>query len=228
MYDRFIKLIGIDKFNILKNKKVLLVGLGGVGGYAFEALVRSGIGTIVIVDYDIIDITNLNRQIITNKNNIGLLKVDEAYNRAKIINEDINIIKYNCFLNKDNIDNIITSDIDYVIDACDSVNTKETIILKCLKENIKFISSMGTANKFRPELLTITDIRKTSYDKLAKKIRNFVNKNHIKGKITVVSSSEDIKHLDGLGSTSYVPAVAGLMCASYVINDILDNTKKED
>ena len=222
MYDRLIKLIGTEKFNELRKKKVLLIGLGGVGGYALEALVRSGLGTIIIIDYDTIDITNLNRQIITNNSNIGLKKVDEAYIRAKSIDNDINIIKHDTYLDKDNIDKYITSDIDYVIDACDSIHTKEAIIIKCLQNKIKFISSMGTANKFKPELLTITDLRKTSYDKLAKKLRTFVIKNHITGKIPVVSSTEEVQKVSGLGSTSFVPATAGLMCASYVINDIIN------
>lgn len=220
-FERFIKLIGIEKFNTLQNKKVLIIGIGGVGGYALEAIVRSGINNVVIVDYDNIDITNLNRQIISLNNNINEKKVDIAKKRALAINPNINITTYDTFLDKNNIDTIIQSDIDYVIDSCDSTTTKEEIILKCLKENIKFISCMGTANKFDPTLLTITDIRKTNYDKLAKKIRKWVNDNKIKDKIPVVSSKEECKKISCLGSTSFVPGTAGLLCASYVINNII-------
>ena len=108
------------------------------------------------------------------------------------------------------------------IDACDDINAKKLIITYCLKNKIKFISCMGTGNKFHPELLTITDLRKTTYDKLAKKLRNWAVKNKIKGKIMVVSSCEQCQKTDNIiGSTSYVPSVAGMLCASYVINDIL-------
>lgn len=222
-FSRFIKLIGIDKFNVLKDKKVVIIGVGGVGGYALEALVRAGIGNITIVDFDIIDITNLNRQIITNINNIGKYKVDEAKDRALGINKDININIIKDKLKEDNIIDII-KDNDYIVDACDDLNAKKLIIKYALSNKIKFISSMGTGNKFNPELLKITDIRKTSYDKLAKKLRNWVIKEKLKGKIYVVSSIEECKKCDGvIGSTSFVPAVSGMLCASYVINDILNN-----
>ena len=179
-FDRFKKLVGDNIFNNIQNKTVLIVGIGGVGGYALEAIVRSGINNIIIVDKDIIDITNLNRQIITTINNIGTAKVTIAKERALSINPNLNIITHNIFLTQENIDEIITENIDYVIDACDTIDTKKAIITKCLKNNIKFISCMGSANKFRPELLEITTLNKTSYDKLAKRLRKWAKDNNIK------------------------------------------------
>lgn len=224
-FKRFIKLIGIDKFNILKNKKVLIVGIGGVGGYALEAIIRAGISNIKIIDYDKVDITNLNRQILANMNNIGQYKVDIAKKRALSINNKLNIITIKDKLNEENILDVI-KDTDYIIDACDDLKAKKLIITYALKYKIKFISSMGTGNKFNPQLLSITDIRKTTYDKLAKKLRNWVIKEKIKGKIYVVSSTEQCQKCDKIiGSTSFVPSVAGMLCASFVINDILNNIK---
>lgn len=220
-FERFKKLIGAKNFSNIQNKTILIVGLGGVGGYALEALIRSGIINIIIVDKDIIDITNLNRQIIANQKNIGKSKVEIAKKRAKSINPNINIKTHNIFLKKENIDKIINNKIDYVIDACDTIDTKKAIIEKCLKENIKLISCMGTANKFNPQLLEITTLNKTSYDKLAKKLRKWMVDNHINKKIHVVSSKEPTKSSKFLGSTSFVPATAGLLCASYIINNIL-------
>lgn len=220
-YERLIKLIGEKTFDILKNKTVLIIGIGGVGSYAYEAIIRSGINNIIIVDYDNVDITNLNRQIIALNNNIGLKKTQVAKERGLTINKDANIITYDILVDESNINNLFNQKIDYVIDACDDIKAKQLIIKKCLKEKIPFISSMGTANKFKPELLTITDLRKTSYDKLAKKLRKWVIYNNIKGKIPVVSSIEETKRIKGLGSTSFVPATAGLLCASYIINTII-------
>jgi len=220
-FNRFVKLIDEDKFNNLQNIKVLIVGVGGVGGHALESLLRSGILNITIVDYDKIDITNINRQIISLSNNIGENKVLEAKKRALLINPNVNINALSIKLDSNNVNEII-SDFDYVIDACDDVCAKKEIIKCCIKKRIKFISCMGMGNKFNPELIKITEIRKTSYDKLAKILRKWVIDNNINEKIMVVSSTEEVVNLDGfIGSVSYVPSVAGILCASYVINDFL-------
>lgn len=226
MFEREIKLIGEDNFNRIKEKTILIVGVGGVGGYAVEALVRAGIINLIIVDYDIVDITNINRQIIAMQDNIGHKKTDVIKNRILKINPNCNIITINRKLEENNVQELFKYKIDYVIDACDSIKVKEQLILECLKRNIKQISSMGTGNKLNPELLEITDIRKTSYDPLAKKIRKFVVDNKIKKKVIVVSSKESPKKVIGnISSISYVPSVAGLLCASYVINNILKQEK---
>ena len=222
MYERIIKLIGIEKLNLIKSKSVMVIGLGGVGGYAVEGLIRSGIQNIIIVDYDKIDITNLNRQLITNTNNIGLNKTDVMENHIKSINPNCNVTKINIKLNLDNIDILFEYKIDYLIDACDTIVVKQELIKRCINNKIKIISSMGTGNKFNPSMLEIIDIRKTEYDPIAKKIRKYIKDNHIKGYIPVVCSKEQNKKFEGsIPSLMFVPATSGLLCSNYVIKDII-------
>lgn len=225
MFDRVIKLIGEEKFKHLKDKTVLVVGLGGVGGYVCEGLIRSGIGNIILVDYDSVDISNLNRQIISNINNIGLDKVDVMDDRIKSINPDCNVIKLNIKLDEENVIDIFNNyTFDYVIDACDTIVVKEMLIKLSCQYNINIISSMGTGNKFNSSMLSIMDLRKTSYDPIARRLRKFVKDNKINKKIPVVCSTEKNDSFTGdVPSMIFVPAVAGLMCANYVINDIIDN-----
>lgn len=221
-YNRLKLLIG-NKLDDLKNKSILIVGIGGVGGYALEAIVRSGISNIIIVDNDVVDITNLNRQIISLHSNIGKCKVDVAKERVLDINPECNIQTYKTYLTKENTIELFENKIDYVIDACDTTEVKMELIRICHSKNIKLISSMGTGNKMNPALLEVTDITKTSYDPLAKKIRKMIKEEKIKDKVMVVSSKEpplETKEKK-LGSNSFVPATAGLLCASYVINDIV-------
>jgi len=223
MFERNINLIGENNFNKLKSIKVLIVGIGGVGGYALETLVRSGIHFIDIIDFDKIDLTNLNRQIITNQFNIGNLKIEEALIRAKTINSNVIINTFSIFLNKDNINDIIKNKYDYIIDACDSVDTKLELIKYSLENNIKLISSMGTAKKLDPTKLSITTLDKTNYDPLAKVMRKKVKEINVNlKKVIVVSSTEIPIESDTLGSFMMVPAVAGILCANYIINDILN------
>ncbi len=224
MYERIIKLIGEKNLNKIKNKTVCIVGLGGVGGFATEAIVRSGVDNVIIVDYDRIDISNLNRQIITNQNNIGESKVQEVKKRIKSINPNCNITIIEEKIDSNNINLIFQNKIDYLIDACDTITTKEALIIECTKRKIKIISSMGTGNKLNPTLLEICDIRKTSYDPIAKKIRKFVADNKIKDKIPVVYSKEQNPKFQGnIPSMIFVPATAGLLLANYVIRDIINN-----
>lgn len=220
MFDRLELIIG-DKIENLKNKTVLVLGLGGVGGHVFEALLRSGIGTIIVADNDKIDITNLNRQLLSNKNNIGEYKVDEAEKRKNEINKNCNLIKINKFITEDNLEELFKQKIDFIVDAIDSLKTKKSLIKYALENNIKIISVMGTGNKMHPELLTITDIKKTSYDPIAKEIRKYLNKEKIKGKLPVVSSEEQPTKTNKIGSNAFVPATAGLIAASYVINELI-------
>lgn len=224
MFDRVIKLIGENNFEKIENKSICVIGIGGVGGYAIEALVRSGVKNIIIVDYDTVDITNLNRQIITNQNNIGNYKTTEMEKRIKSINPNCEVITINKKIVNENIDIIFENKIDYLIDACDTVSVKENLILECIKRNIKIISCMGTGNKLNPSKLEITDIRKTSYDRIAKKIRKFVLDNNIKGKIPVVYSKEqNVKFEGDIPSMIFVPATAGILLANFVVNDIINN-----
>lgn len=223
MFDRIEKLIGREKLALIKTKTVLLVGLGGVGGSALETLVRSGIGNIIIVDFDKVDISNLNRQVITFLDNIGEKKIDAAYDFCKSINKDCNIIKYDMFLDKDNIKELFDNhDIDYVIDACDSIKTKQNLILESKKRNIKIISCMGTGNKLDPTKLEIVDISKTVNDPLAKVMRRWAKDNRIKGKVMVVSSTEvPINKGKEIATMSFVPNTAGILLANYIITDII-------
>ena len=221
MFERIITLIGENNIKIIQTKKVLIVGLGGVGGYALETLVRSGITNIDLIDYDIIDKSNLNRQIISNSSNIGNKKVLEAKNRALSINPNININTYEMFLNEDNIDNILNNNYDYIIDACDSVPTKLELIKRSVNNNFKLISSMGTAKKLDPTKLCITTLDKTNYDPLAKVMRKKVKDLKINKKINVVSTTEKAIECNGLGSMMMVPAVSGILCAKFVIDDII-------
>ena len=220
-FDRIINLIGENKFNKLKNTKVLIVGCGGVGGYALETLVRSGIEQIDIIDFDKIDITNLNRQIITNINNVGKTKVEEAKKRALDINPNLNINIFIEFLNKTNLDKIMSNNYEYIIDACDSIDTKIELIINQEKYNYKLISCMGTAKKIDPTKLSITSLDKTSYDALAKVIRKKLRDLKYTKKVNVVSSTEEMLECNTLGSFMMVPATAGILCAKYIIDDII-------
>lgn len=221
-FDRLKLLVG-DKFDYIKNKRVLIIGLGGVGGYAFEALVRSGIENFIIVDNDTVDVTNLNRQIISTTNNIGKSKVIEAKNRALLINPSVNIKTIDDFITLDNINSLFLDKIDYIVDACDTITVKLELIRISKQKNIKLISSMGTGNKMDPSKFKICDVRNTSYDPIAKIIRKMVKDEKIKGKVMVVSSTEKgiHKNISTIPSNSYIPALSGILCASYVINDIV-------
>lgn len=219
MFDRLKLLIDIEK---LKNKTILVIGLGGVGGHAFESLIRSGIENIIVIDNDKIDITNLNRQTLAHQNTIGQYKTDIAKKLAYNINPNANIKTYQIFLDKNNIDEVFSNKIDFVIDAIDTIETKKLIIKTCLKEKTPFISVMGTGNKMHPELLEISDIRKTEYDPIAKIIRKMVKEEKIKEKIPVIYSKEKPIIKGKVGSSAFVPPTAGLIAASYVVNKILE------
>ena len=219
LFDRLKLLIDIEK---LKNKTILVIGLGGVGGHAFESLIRSGIENIIVIDNDKIDITNLNRQTLAHQNTIGQYKTDIAKKLAYNINPNANIKTYQIFLDKNNIDEVFSNKIDFVIDAIDTIETKKLIIKTCLKEKTPFISVMGTGNKMHPELLEISDIRKTEYDPIAKIIRKMVKEEKIKEKIPVIYSKEKPIIKGKVGSSAFVPPTAGLIAASYVVNKILE------
>lgn len=223
MFNRLISLIGIDNYNLIKEKKILLIGVGGVGSYALEALIRNGFNNITVIDYDKIDITNLNRQLITNSNNIGHSKVIEAILRAKAINPSINIDGIEKMLTEDNIDEILELNYDYIIDACDDLKIKFTLIEKSLHHGYKLISSMGTANKIDPTKLEITTLDKTVNDPIARILRKKVKDHNINKKINVVSSKEVPMKNEVLATANLVPSTAGILCVSYIINDIIKN-----
>ena len=218
-----LELLVHEKINDIYNKNVLIVGLGGVGSYAVEALVRSGISNLTIVDNDTISLTNLNRQLMAYHSNIGNFKTDEIEKRILSINPKANITKITEFIDMSNINKLFETHIDYVVDACDTMIVKLELIRICNNKNIKLISCMGTGNKMDPSKLKIMDIRKTSYDPIAKKIRKMIKDERINTKVMVVCSDEEakVKINKVIPSNSFVPATAGLLCASFVINDIV-------
>ena len=228
MFERLEKIIGKNALQEIQKKKVLVVGIGGVGGYVVEALVRSGIQKIIIIDSDVVDITNKNRQIIALDSTIGKKKVEVMKDRILDIYSQCQVEALDIFLEKDNIVNIFEKyQPDYVVDACDTITTKKEIIRYCLNHDISFISSMGTGNKLNPNRLKISDIRKTSYDPLAKILRKWISDEKITKKIPVLWSDEEkIKTKDRTpGSTSFVPATAGFMIEGYVIQNILNENR---
>jgi len=216
-------LIGKNNIEKISNLTILVIGLGGVGGYAVESIVRSGIKKIILVDSDTIDITNINRQLIALQNNVGKNKVEESEKRIKDINPNIEIKKIKEFITKENINLLFEEKIDYLIDACDTIETKKSIIRECIKRKIKFITCMGTGKRLDPTKLQITDVRKTNYDPIAKIIRKMVKDEEIKEKIyTICSNEPPIKTNNNvIASNSFVPATAGLLCTSYIINDVI-------
>ena len=243
-------LIGSENINKLKNANVVVFGLGGVGSYVVEGLVRAGIGSIAIIDKDIVDITNINRQLIADTSTIGKAKVDVEEERILKINPDINICKINEFVDKNNIKEImeninanfhsINTDmqenltnasssntslefhIDYVIDAIDTVSAKLEIIKYCYENNIPLISCMGTGNKLDANKFEIADITKTSVCPLAKVIRKELKKLNIPHLKVLYSKEEPIKTSSSSpASISFVPSVAGLLIAGEVVKDII-------
>ncbi len=222
-FERFISLVGEDAFKRVLGSHVLVVGLGGVGGFTVESLVRCGIGEITIVDYDTVDITNLNRQIIALHSTIGKKKIDVLEQRIKDINPNCIVHKFDMFLDKDNIDDLFNVKYDFIIDCCDSMNTKRLLIDKTINTETEHIASMGTANKMDPTKFEIVDIRKTESDPVARILRKYIRDKKIKKKIMVLSSKEvPKKNKNVLASSAFTPSVAGLIISSYVIKKIIN------
>lgn len=213
-------LIGHDDIQTLTKKSVFILGIGGVGGYVCEALARSGVGRLVLVDSDIIDVTNINRQIIALHSTVGRKKVEVMKERILDINPDCEVEAYDMFLDND-LSILDKVDVDFVVDCCDTVSTKKNIISYCTTRNMSFITCLGTAKKFNPSLLEITDLSKTYNDPLARILRKYVKDSHIISKIPVCFSSELPADVKELGSTAFVPSSAGLLIASYVICNLL-------
>lgn len=220
MFERLISLIGKDKFSRLQSVNVLVVGIGGVGGYALEALVRAGIKNLSIIDGDNVELSNLNRQIISDQDHLGEEKVNVAKERILKINPECHLTTFNVNLDEKNLTEILGHKYDYIIDACDTISTKLLLIINSAKYKYKLISSMGTANKTNPSLFSVTELTKTNNDPIARILRKKVKELKINKKIMVVSSTETPVPNQVLGTNSYIPGIAGLLCASYVINDI--------
>lgn len=243
MLDQFSRtelLIGKDGLNKLKNSYIAVFGLGGVGGHTLEALVRSGVENIDIIDNDTVSLTNLNRQLLATQKTLGKYKVDVAQDRMKEINPNVNITKYRTFYTPETDDSFDFSKYDYIVDAIDTVVGKISLIEKSKEYNVPIICSMGAGNKMDPTKFEVADISKTSVCPLAKVIRQELKKRKIK-KVKVVYSKEipinpnipeemmneelkSGKHRIP-GSNAFVPSVVGLIIAGEVIKDLINYSK---
>lgn len=231
IFQRTELLIGNENLEKLKNSHIIIFGVGGVGGFVVEALVRSGVGELTVVDFDTVDITNLNRQIIATQNTVGKDKVEVIKERALSINPEIKINTYKEKFFKDKRDLFFSKDkkYTYIVDAIDIVTAKLDLIEISKELEIPIISSMGTGNKINPTMLEVADISKTSVCPLAKVMRQELKKRRI-NKLKVVYSKElpikpkndenNREKCKNVGSIAFVPSVAGLIIASEVIKDI--------
>ncbi len=222
-------ILGRTALERLKDSHVIVFGLGGVGGFAVEALVRSGIGSITIVDNDSIAVSNLNRQIIALYSTIGQAKVDAFERRILDINPACKVTKLKMFYLPENADSIDLSQYDYVVDCIDTVSAKIELAVRCSTLGVPIISSMGTGNKLDPSLLKVADISKTSVCPLARVMRHELSKRGVRHLTCVYSTEEPVKTSvvddDGRkrtpGSTAFVPSSAGLLIASVVIRSLI-------
>lgn len=230
--ERTALIYGKETLEALENKKVMVVGLGGVGGYVVEALTRMGIGHFILIDHDVVSESNINRQLIATYQTIGQKKIDVMKERMLTIQPEVDVKALDMFVLPENIDSINFEGVDYIVDAIDCVTAKIALILKAKERNIPIISSMGTGNKVNPALLEITDIYKTSMCPLAKVMRHELKKRGIKKLKVLYSKEEQQKNIivDGKkrapGSTPFVPSSAGLLIASEVTADLIDDLKE--
>lgn len=233
-HSRTILLVGEEKFNKLQKSHVLIVGLGGVGGYAAEQLARAGIGKLTIIDADVVNESNLNRQIIALNSTINKNKIDVLTERLKDINPNIEINAIKTFISEENINELIKAQqFDYVIDAIDTLMPKVELIKTSLKNNIPIVSSMGAGGRIDIEKIHITDISKTYNCGLARMLRKRLHKIGIRTGFKAVFSSEKINKdalieeasrnkKTNLGTISYMPATFGIFCASVVLRELLE------
>lgn len=222
-FSRTETLIGTEGVNKLSQARVAVFGAGGVGGYVIEALARSGVGELDIIDNDSINITNLNRQIIALHSTLDEYKIDVAKNRILDINPNCIVNTYKTFFSPENSNEFDFTKYDYVVDAIDTVTSKIELVLKSQEAGVPIISSMGTGNKLNPEQFEISDIYKTSYCPLAKVMRTELKKRGVK-KLKVVYSKELPQKQAGVrvpASIAFVPPVAGLIIASVVVKDLI-------
>ncbi len=235
-FERTALLLGSEALDILENRRVAVFGIGGVGGYVCEALVRSGIGSFDLIDNDTVSVSNINRQIIATHKTVGKYKVDVMKERMLDINPSVSVDVHKCFFLPENSSDFNFEDYDYVIDAIDTITAKIEIITKCKESGTPVISSMGTGNKLDPTAFKVSDIYKTKICPLAKVMRKELKKRNIDSLKVVYSEEQPLKPLSSEisdfnslngrraipGSTSFVPPAAGLIIASEVIKDLLN------
>ena len=231
LFERTTLLLGEDAMERLTHTRVALFGVGGVGGYALEALVRSGIRDVTVIDGDTVSVSNINRQIIATSHTVGRAKVEVAKERAEEINPDVSITALNMFFSKENADTIDFSSFDYVIDAIDTVSSKIELIMRAKEAGVPIISSMGAGNKLDPTAFEVSDIYKTSVCPLARVMRTELKKRGVKSLKVVYSKEEPIKAVasdpggaatrHSPGSIAFVPSVVGLIIGGEVIKDLI-------
>lgn len=227
IFDRSEVLLGADALTTLKNSHVAVFGVGGVGSYTIEALVRGGIGKLSVFDGDVVSETNINRQLVATTKTVGKDKVEIAKNHVLDVNPEITIRANKMFFSQENADSIDFTEFDYVVDAIDTVSSKLLLIEKSKAAGVPIISCMGAGNKLDPTRFEVADISKTSVCPLAKVMRYELKKRGITKVKVVYSKEEPIKH--GIsengrplpGSVSFVPSVAGLIIAGEVIKDLI-------
>jgi tRNA A37 threonylcarbamoyladenosine dehydratase len=226
-----------EGINKLKNANVLVVGLGGVGSFAAEFLARAGVGNMTIVDGDVVDITNINRQLPALHSTIDLPKVDIMAARLKDINPELNLTPIKEFLSPERAFEIVTTDFDYVLDCIDSVTPKLNLLIAAKRKKVKVISSMGAGGKYDASKVKVCDISKTEYCPLAKNIRKRLKEHKISKGVKAVFSTEmpeqsSVKLTDGknykksfYGTNSWMPCLFGLRAAETVVKYLLKNNK---
>ena len=230
-FERLELLIGSEAIDKLKNSKVAIFGVGGVGGYVTEALARSGVGSFVLVDNDVVSVTNLNRQIIALHSTVGRSKVEVMAERIRDINPDAKVELKQCFFLPETAGEFDFSSYDYVADAVDTIAAKVEIISKAKEAGVPVISSMGAGGKLNPSMFEVADISKTSVCPLAKAMRRELRLKGIKDVKVVYSKEEPIRNIVGgaadpesgrhvPGSSAFTPSVAGLIMASEIIKDL--------
>jgi len=220
-FSRTAQLLGNENVENLFDKHVIVFGVGGVGGYVVEALARSGIGKISIVDNDVVNESNINRQIIALHSTVGMQKVEVLKNRILDINPECQVFVYNQFFLLENSKDFDFSIYDYVVDAVDTVTAKLEIIKKSKESNVPVISSMGTGNKLNPMGFKVSDISKTKVCPLARVMRNELKKRGISKVKCVYSEENPVIQTQTPASVAFVPSVAGLLIASEVIKDLV-------
>jgi tRNA A37 threonylcarbamoyladenosine dehydratase len=220
IYERTQMLLGDKKLETLKKSRVIVFGIGGVGGYVCEILARTGIGEITIVDNDVVTKSNINRQIIALNSTLNKPKVEVMKKRLLDINPQIKVNNYYISFDKDTQEEFDLTSYDYVVDAIDLINQKLNLIVYAKSLNAKIISSMGAGNLSGIPNFIVEDIFKTTYDGLARKLRVKLKAQNIKD-LTVVYTPEQRKKLNPTASVAYYPAVCGTVIASYVINELI-------
>ncbi len=233
---------GPEGIEVMKNSTVAVLGIGGVGGIAVEALARTGVGRIILIDKDVVDITNINRQIHALTSTVGQKKADLMVERVKLINPECEAIALNMFYTEETYEELFKYDLDYVVDASDTIIYKIHLIKQCLDRGIPIISSMGAANKMDPTRFQVADISKTHMDPIARVVRTKLRKEGIRKGVKVVFSTEEPmkprvdvtqkivpenapeirKAKQPPASNAFVPPVAGLIMVSVVVRELLE------